>query len=140
MLPTVLWGFYQRISNSASLSVLPFSLLLTSPNKYLFCKFDHPAVTSIIQYKIRLLAAGERNYSHARCIFIHCTQSCCLQFRQYKQVTRHSTKGQGLACPWLESLTIKVRFPQCPYSTAHSNETNYHQVLKSDHISPADCS
>lgn len=33
------------------LSVSAKCLLLTSPSKYLFCKFDLPAVTSIIQYK-----------------------------------------------------------------------------------------
>lgn len=89
--------------------------------------------------KVRLQAAGKWIYSSARCIFIYCTQSCCPQFREYKQVTRHCTRGKGLACTGLESLKIKVRFPQCSYSTALSNETNYHQVLKSDHISPADC-
>lgn len=133
-------GFHIQHLYLYCLSVSTKCLPLTSPNKYLFCKFDHPAVTSIIQYKIRLLAAGKWITSHARCIFIHCTQSCCLQFREYKQVAMHSTKGQGLACPRLESLTIKVRFSQRPHSSAHSNETNYHQVLKSDHISPADCS
>lgn len=121
------------------LSVSTKCLILTSPNKYLFCKFDHPAVSSIIQYKSQ--ASSSREVHLLTCqTQVHLLHSVLLSSVQgVRQVSRHCIRGRGLACPRLESPAIKARFPQCPYSTAHSNETNYHQVLKSDHISPADC-
>lgn len=121
------------------LSVSTKCLLLASPNKYLFWKFDHPSVTSTTQYKIRLLAGGKWIQSHAICIFIHCTQSCCFQFREYKQGTRHCTKGRGLACPRLESLASKRGFPSAPtaqHIPMKQITIKYLRVI----TSPADCS
>lgn len=57
-------GFHIQHLYLYCLSVSIKCLSLTSPNKYLFCKFDHPAVTSIIQYKSQASSSGEVGSTH----------------------------------------------------------------------------
>lgn len=83
------------------LSVSTKCLLLAGPNKYLFCKFDHPAVTSIIQYKSQ--ASGSREVDLLKCqMHIHLLHSVLLSSVHGVQTSCQALhQGQGSCLHWV---------------------------------------